>query len=586
MPKKQSHEWNLHLIYKSVSDPQIELDQKQADKAAAAFAAKYRKDKKHLKDPVALAAALQAYEKLIKIPSSKASYYVFMRKDLNIEDKEAEALGARLEERATKRGNQLLFFTLELGKVPASTQKKFLTAKVLAPYKYWLTQLFDNAKYDLSEPEEKILSLKADVSSGRWVQATDNVRNKKTVLFEGAELPLPEAEGMYQHLPVERRRELYTAVRSVYKDVADIAESELNALYTDKKIDDELRGMKQPYEATIRGYQNDVKSVLSLVDAVSESTHISHRFYQAKKKMMGQKTLSYADRAASVGEIKTKVPFEKAVKIVREVFGELDPQYADIFDRMLANGQLDVYPRKGKTGGAYCISSPEIPTFVLLNHTDEFESLKTLAHEMGHAVHAERSKLQRPIYEGHPISTAETASTFFEYAALKRILEMLPEEERIIGLHNVIQDDVSTVFRQIACFQFERALHEAVRTHGYVAKEQIADLMNTHMAAYLGPAFKLTRDDGYFFVTWGHIRRFFYVYSYAYGQLISKAMHRKLERDSSYIKKVDGFLTAGESMSPEDIFAQCELHTRTPALFKQGLASIEADVKELERLIR
>lgn len=586
MPKKQPYEWNLSLIYSSVTDPQIEIDQKKADKAAAAFATTYRKDKKHLKDPVALAAALKAYEKLIKIPSSKASYYVYMRKDLNVEDKAAEALGARLEERATKRGNQLLFFTLELGKVSPAIQKKFLAAKELAPYKYWLTQVFENAKYDLSEPEEKILSLKADVSSGRWVQATDNVLNKKTVAFEGEVLPLPKAEGMYQHLPVEKRRELYTAVRSVYKEVSDIAESELNAIYTDKKIEDELRGMTQPYEATIRGYQNDVKSVLSLVDAVTEGAEISHRFYKAKRKLMGEKVLTYADRSASVGEIKTKVPFEKAVQVVREVFGELDPQYADIFDRLLANGQLDVYPRKGKTGGAYCISSPETPTFVLLNHTDTFESLKTLAHEMGHAVHAERSKMQRPLYEGHPISTAETASTFFEYAALKRVLEMLPEEERIIGLHNVIQDDVSTVFRQIACFQFERALHEAIRSEGYVAKEHIADLMNTHMGAYLGPAFKLTRDDGYFFVTWGHIRRFFYVYSYAYGQLISKAMHRKLENDPAYIKKVDGFLTAGESMSPEDIFAGCDLDTRSPAIFKEGLKSIEADVHELERLMK
>ncbi len=586
MAKQHKVEWNLSQIYKSVKDPQIEADQKAADKAVAAFATKYSKDKKHLKDPKALAAVLAAYEKLIKNPGSNASYYVYMRKDLNIEDKAAEALGARLEDRATKRGNKLLFFTLEIGKIPATLQKKFLATSVLTPYKYWLTQVFENAKYDLSEPEEKIISLKADVSSGRWVQATDNVLNKKTVLFEGETLPLPKAEGTYPLLPLERRHTLYNEVRNVYKEVGDVAESELNAIYTDKKIDDELRGMKEPYEATIRGYQNEVKSVLSLVDAVSSSTDISHRFYKAKKKMLGVKELSYADRSASVGELKTKVPFEKAVKIVREVFGELDPQYADIFDRLMANGQVDVWPKKGKTGGAYCLSGETMPTFVLLNHTDSFDALKTLAHEMGHAVHAERSKTQRPLYEGHPISTAETASTFFEYAALKRLLELLPEEERILGLHNVIQDDVSTVFRQIACFEFEKSLHAAIRSEGYVAKEQIADLMNKHMSAYLGPAFKLTRDDGYFFVTWGHIRRFFYVYSYAYGQLISKAMHSKLDKDPSYIQKVDGFLTAGESMSPEDIFATCGLDTRKPAIFKEGLKSIEADVAELERLIK
>jgi len=586
MTKKMPVEWNLNLLYSSLTDPTIEADQKKADRGVDAFEKKYRTDKKYLKDSAALAQALLDYEKLISLPADDAQYYVYLRKDKNIEDKEAEALGARLEDRATKRSNKLIFFALELGKVSESVQAKFMKAEVLAPYRYWLKQVFESAKYNLTEAEEKILSLKADVSSGRWVQATDNILNKQTVEFEGTVLPLPEAEGKYMNLPLAQRHALYTKVRSVYTNVADVAESELNAIYTDKKIDDELRGMKEPYEATIRGYQNEPKSVLALVKAVTDSAEISHRFYSAKKKLLGVKSLSYGDRGASVGELKTKVPFDTAVSMVREVFGELDPAYADIFDRLLSSGQVDVYPKKGKTGGAYCLSSVDIPTFVLLNQTDSFESLKTLAHEMGHAVHAERAKSQRPLYQGHPISTAETASTFFEYAALKRLLEILPEEERIIGLHNMIQDDVSTVFRQVACFEFERDLHAAIRTQGYVAKEQIAALMNKHMGAYLGPAFTLVPEDGNFFVTWGHIRRFFYVYSYAYGQLISKAMHRKLEKDPAYISKVDGFLSAGESMSPEDIFATCDLDTRKPALFKEGLKSIEADVALLERLIK
>lgn len=578
-------EWDLTKLYKGISDPAIERDQKRADEAVAAFARKYRKDKKYLKNPGALATALADYEKLIDIPTERASYYVFFRKDLDIEDKAAEALSAKLEERSAKRSNQVLFFSLELGRLSKDLQKKFLAAPVLKPYTYWLKQLFENAKYDLSEAEEKILTLKGDVSHGRWVQATDNILNKKSVVFEGKTLPLPQAQAMLQVLKTKQRRLLNTKLNEVYADVADIAESELNAIYTDKKIEDELRGMKAPYEATIRGYQNDVPTVLALVDAVTKSAKISHRFYELKAKLLGEKTLAYADRAASVGELKTKVPFERAVAITREVFGELDPQYADTFDRLFANGQVDVRPKKGKTGGAYCASSVSVPTYVLLNHIDNFESLKTLAHEMGHAMHAERSRTQRPLYQGHPISTAETASTFFEYAALKRLVAELPEEDRIIALHNVIQDDVATIFRQIACFSFENALHEAIRKDGYVAKEQIADLMNVHMKQYLGPVFDLRREDGYFFVTWSHIRRFFYVYSYAYGQLISKALHQKLESDPRFITKVDGFLAAGESKSPYDIFKSCGLNTKDPAIFLAGLKSLEKDVKDLGKLV-
>ena len=579
-------EWDLSVFYKGVTDPAIEQDQKMADKAMAAFAKKYREDKRHLKNAKALVEALTAYEGLIALPAARASYYVFYRKDLNIEDKEAEALAARLEERGTRRGNQILFFTLELGKISKEKQLEFLKAPVLAPFTYWLEQVFENARYDLSEAEEKILSLKEDVSHGRWVQLTDNVLNKKTVEFDGKSLPLPEAVGILANQSTAKRRKLGTLLNEAYESVADVAEGEINAIYTDKKIEDELRGMKEPYEATIRGYQNDVKSVLALVEAVEKSAKIAHRFYEVKRKLLKLSHLTYADRSASIGELKTKMPFEKAAPIVREIFEELDPVYAGIFDRLIASGQVDVHPKKGKAGGAYCASGPGVPTFVLLNHTDTFDSVKTLAHEMGHAVHAERSKDQRPLYEGHPISTAETASTFFEYAALKRLVANLPKEERIIALHNVIQDDISTVFRQIACFSFERSLHALIRKEGYVPKERIADLMNEHMQAYLGPAFKLTRGDGYFFVNWSHIRRFFYVYSYAYGQLISKGLHAKLEKDPAFIKKVDGFLSAGESMSPEDIFKKCGLNTKKPDIFLEGLKAIERDVAQLERLIK
>ena len=579
-------EWNLSLLYKDLKDSRIERDQRQANKAVAAFVKKYSKNKKYLKSVTSLASALAEYEKLIELPASRSSHYVWLRKELNVEDKAADALAAKLDERGTKRGNTILFFTLELGKIPKNLQKKFLATPVLERYRYWLKQLFEHAKYNLSEPEEKIVSLLGSVSYDRWVQATENILGKKTVRFGGKTIPLPEAQAMVQNLPTEKRRKLYGNIRDIYESVSDVAESEINAIYTNKKIQDELRGFKTPSEATILAYQNDPKSILAMVDAVTKKESISHRFYEVKRKLLKEKGLTYADRAAHVGEIKTRVPFEKAVSIVRETFGELDPKYADIFDRLLNGGQVDVQPKKGKSGGAFCSSDVTVPTYVMLNHVDNFESLKTLAHEMGHAIHAERAKSQHPLYQGHPISTAETASTFFETAALNRIVELLPEEERVIALHDIVQDNIATVFRQIACFRFEQALHEEIRRDGYVPKERIADLLNKEMGSYLGPVVRLEREDGYSFVQWSHIRRYFYVYTYAYGQLISRALHEKLAENPRFIDKVDAFLSAGESASPYDIFKSCGLDTKKPDIFIEGLKGIERDVAELERLVK
>ncbi len=579
-------EWDLTQFYKSAKDPRIEADQKKADATIAAFAAKYRKNKKHLSSAGALATALRDYESLMQGRATHAPFYAHYRKDLDVRDTEATALAAKLEERGVRRMNQVLFFTLELGKIPKKQQTLFLRAPALAEYRYWLSQVFENARYTLSEAEEKILMLKSDVSFGRWVEATENVLHKKTVSFKGKPLPLPEAQGLMPQVTRAERGRLHKALNTAYAETADIAESEINAIYTDKKIEDELRGMKKPFEATIRSYQNNVESVLALVKAVSEHVSIAHRFYKVKRTLLGGTQLTYADRNARVGTVQTKLPFVKAAALVRDEFAALDPRYAEIFDNLLLRGSVDIYPKKGKTGGAYCSSSVGVPTMVLLNHTDNFESLKTLAHEMGHAIHAERAKTQRPLYQGHPISTAETASTFFEAVALNRLIRDLPEKDRIVALHDKIQDDINTVFRQVACFEFEKSLHNAVRTEGYVPKERIAALMNEAMHHYLGDAVTLTPEDGNFFVAWSHVRRFFYVYAYAYGQLVSKALHVELARDSAFIKKVDGFLCAGESASPEAIFKTCGLDALKPALFLQGLSAIEADVSALERLTK
>lgn len=588
MPAKKdtSLTWDLEKLYKGLDDPQIERDQELADAEVENFVQKYADATDWLEQPKALALALTDYEKLILVPGSNASYYAYYRKDLNTEDKAAEALAARLDDRGTKRGNKLLFFGLRLGKVAQKKQNEFLAAPELKPYRYYLTQLFDNARFELSEPEEKILSLKSDVSHGRWIQATSNILDKQTVKWGQEEMPLPKAEMSYNTLPTGKRRKLYGLVRDVYERVSDVAESELNAIYTNKKINDELRGYKTPYEATIRSYQNDEQAVLALVDAVTKHQDIAQRFYKVKAKLLKERRLEYADRSAEVGRVKGDFSFKEARTFVGSVFRDLDPMFGDVYERLVSSRQVDVYPQKGKTGGAYCSSGPTTPTLVLLNHTDSFDSVKTLGHEMGHALHAERSKTQRPMYQGHTISVAETASTFFEYATMHRLVDTLPQSQQVIALHNMIQDDIATVFRQIAFFRFEQKLHDAVRKDGYVPKDKIASLMNEEMAAYLGPAFKLDPKDGYFFVTIGHIRRFFYVYSYAYGQLISKALHKELKKDKGFIKKVDQFLTAGESMSPEDIFGSLGLDTRSPKLFEDGLASIAEDVQKLEKLVQ
>jgi oligoendopeptidase F len=583
---KIKRQWELNrLFYTSLKDRRLMLDVEAGEKAVDAFVGEYAHNKAWLTEPKQLKRALTAYEALLIKSSPAPMLYANYRKELNTADKEAEALMNRLEEQFAKRGNKLLFFELELAKVPLRVQKKFLRTPELKEFRYWLKRLFEHATHNLTEPEERIVSLLSDVSFGRWVQAVDNILNAKSVRWAGKAIPLNSAQELMKKLPTPKRRALHKIVIAAYKDASQMAESEINAIVARKKISDELRHFAEPYDATILGYENDRASILTLVDVVTKHFDIAKRFYKVKAALMKQKRLTYADRSAPIGKVTKKIPFAEAAKIVKATFARLDSTYARIFERLVSRGHVDIYPKKGKTSGAYCSSMVGTPTLVLLNHIDDAHSLLTLAHEMGHAVHAERSKERRPLYQGHTISTAEVASTFFERAAFEALAKMLPQSEQLIALHDRAQDDISTVFRQIACFNFETELHNTVRQHGLLPKEGIAALMNKHMASYLGEAVALTPDDGYFFVAWGHIRRFFYVYSYAYGLLVSRALFEKVKKNPKFIKKVDAFLSAGGSASPEEIFAACGLNLRKPNIFLEGLKSIEKDVERLEKLV-
>ncbi len=577
-------EWDLSHIYKGDVRKAVAKDLATIKKNHLTFAKKYRKDKKHLKNSKALAKAIEEFEKLgANAANSRPYAYYAYRKSLNAQDNEAQAEIAKLSNFFANLENQIEFFVLEIGKIPKDLQTKFFKSKELQPFKYFLTKLFENAKFHLSEAEEKIMNLKSTPAHGMWVSGFSRLLNKQMVNFNGVEMPISEAGSKISTLPTKERRALHKEVMRVYESVADFAESEINAIVTNKKIGDELRGFKTQYEATVRGYENDLKTVKELVEAVTKNFGIAHRFFKIKSEMLGEKNLTYADRAAKVGTAEVKINFDEAKERVIRTFNEADLEFGKYVEEMLQKGQVDVYPRKGKSSGAFCSSWYGLPTYVLLNQVDDFRSMTTLAHEMGHAIHAKYSKKQRAMYEDHTISTAEVASTFFENLVFEDAIKNVSEKERMVLLHDKINDDIATIFRQIACFNFENDLHLAIRKDGFLPKEKIAELMNKHMGTYLGPVFNLNLEDGYFFVTWGHIRSFFYVYSYAFGQLISDALYGRYKEDNSKIKDVIEFLSAGGSDSPENIFRKIGINPNKK-LFETGLQRIKNDVDELEKL--
>lgn len=584
--KKAKDTWNLLLLYKGDTDPQIEKDMRAIERGYAGFAKKH-KGKNFASTAAKLKAALDDYKSLEKVLNGAKPYMYFKYKqDTDSQNKAVEAKVAQYYGRLMQASNLISFFALELGKIPEKKQKAFLKSPLLREYAYQLEKVFLRSRYNLSEGEEQLANLLSQPGEKMWTDGQKKLLNQQTVLHKGKPISVSEATSILPELPKAERRALYARVTDVTQAISHFAEAEMNAMLSFKKIMDERRGFSAPYSSTLLSYETDEKTVKNLLETVTKHLSISHRFYALHAKLLGEKRLTPADRGVRIGRVAKKFDWPTSLAMVKRAFAKVGPKYPKILDEYAKNGQFDIYPRLGKRSGAYCSWSGDNPVFVLLNHADSLRSYETIAHEMGHAFHAEHCRSQPYQYRDVSIATAEVASTFFEQVAVDELESVLDKKDYLVLLHNKILGDISTIFAQVAFFNAELEMHERVRKEGFVSKEELAKVMAKHLRSYLGPVTDVTDQDGYFFVRLPHLRYFFYVYTYAYGQIVSRALFEKWKKDPAYIKQIEQFLSAGGSMSPKDIFKSIGIDTSDPKFFETGLKAIEEDIAKLEKLTR
>jgi len=580
-------EWDFSTLYSGDKDPKIEAEIKAMEEARLAFDKKYS-NKKFLSSTKTILSALKDWEKMqTESGFAKPIWYLSKLNDLDSSNQERKSRTNLLTQRITKAENEIIFFELSLSKLDSKLQKEILNDKSFAPYKYYLKKTFEAGKHLLTEPEEKILSLKQQVTYKMWVDAQKKLLNAQTIKFQKKDLPIAEAMMLRHQLGYKERHELHNKIIPTLKAISHMAEAELTAVYTDKKIEDELRGYKTPYEATVIGYENDLDTVENLVKVINDNMKVSHRFFKARAKLLGLEKLGSADLYAPVAKsTNAKISLEDIVSKTIESFNKIKPEFANYVKTFAENGQIDFLPKKGKRGGAYCSPGHNVPTCVLMNVTGSIDDICTLSHEMGHSIHSELAKGQPYLYDGYTISVAEVASTFFEQLVIDDLIDNAKDDqERLRLLDEKMKGDIGTIFRQISFFNYELALHNKVRKDGGASKEEMAEMFLKEMKNFVGPIMSPAEDDGYTFLYIPHFRYFFYVYTYALGQIVSRALCAKYKEDHNFIEKVEEFLKSGQSMSPRDIFLKTGIDIADPKFIQAGIDAVAEDVKKYEGIV-
>jgi len=585
--------WNLKTLYKSEKDPQIQKDITLSQKANTSFVTKWSKNKKYLQDPKVLLQAIQEYEKLEETygQCQKPLYYLSLRSYLNQTDPVIKGMLNKISDTATKMGNDIQFFELNISKIPKEKQKAFLNYKGLKNYKHHIERLFLVGKYLLSDNEEKIFNLMSKTSHSNWRDMLSELLDKQkfTVVDEKNkkhEITYNEITKYLNSTNKKVRDYASVEFNKVNSRYAEIAEFEINSILEAKKVSDDYRKIPRP--DLTRHIADDIDSdiVDTLVKTVTDNFNISKKYYAKKAKLLGLKKLGYHERNIPLKGVDVKYTYEDGMQLVKDTFSSLDTQFGEILDGFLKDEIYDVYPKESKSGGAFCISvSKSLPTYVLLNHTDKLNDVLTIAHESGHAIHSILSQKQSELNSGHPTSLAEVASTFFEDFVLEKILERTDDKDVLLGiLDNKLNGDISSIFRQIAFYNFEKELHSTHREKGFVPKEEISQIFCKHMKAYLGDTVEEDESmrNGWIYVS--HFRRFFYVYSYASGLLISKALQEMVKQDPKNISFVKAFLESGGSKSAKVLFKEMGIDISKEEIWKKGINEVKYLLDKLNNI--
>ncbi len=589
MLKIKSTEWNLNFFNPKEFPKKREEWKKTTDN----FAKKWRNNKKYLEDPKTLQQAIEEYEAWAENFGGAADefFYYHLLHHINQSDPKISANLNKVTEFAIKLANEIQFFTINISKI--KDQEKFLKYKGLQKYKHFLESLFKVGKYVLSEKEERIINLKEQSSYQAWVDMTFKFlaeEEREVINEEGKKVNLTfDAIGaLFTSKNKKIRDKAAEAINDIISNNINVAESEINAILNNKKVTDDLRGYTRPDQA--RHVSDDIETEIvdTLIQTVTSSFDIPKEFYKLKAKLLKLKKLEYHERAIQYGNIDKKYSYEDSIKLVHKVYSNLDKKFAEILEMMVNKEQIDVFPKKGKIGGAWCLPSLKSqPTYVILNHKNKLRDVLTIAHELGHTTHHELTKeAQNAINASEPISSAEVASTFMEDFVLQELLKEADDETKLALLVFKLDEDIAAIQRQVACYNFEKDLHNEFREKGYLSKEEIGKIFQKNMSAYMGEYVENSKGSENWWVPWIHIRDFFYVYSYASGLLISKALQRMVKEDPKNIEKVKEFLSTGTSLSTKETFKRIGIDITKKEFWESGIQEVRDLLKETEILAK
>lgn len=583
----QLSKWDLSPLYPGYDSPELQNAFDMIEEQVTSFEGVRNKLKPEI-SAEQFVDVLKASEAAARI-GNKLYSFAGLSFTADTQDQKAQSLQARVLQFLAEIENRTLFFSLWWKELDNENAKRLMDAS--GDYRYYLEAMRNFKPHTLSEPEEKIVNLKNVTGVNALGNLYDSITNRYTFKLKvnGKEKEMTAAELFSYRYSTDpaMRAASYQSQFKVFSEDGPILGQIYQTILRDWHNENvNLRKFKNSIAP--RNLNNDIpdEAVEALLGVARKNVKIFQRYFKMKAKYVGMKKLRRYDIYAPVAASKKTYKWDEAVNMVLDAFQAFEPKVADLAKRVFDESRIDSEIRKGKRGGAFCWSVlPEMTPYVLVNYQGTGREVATLAHELGHAIHAMLASHHSTFTFHSSLPLAETASTFAEMVLIDKLLaEEKDESVRRDILFKQMDDAYATIMRQSYFALFEKTAHELVQKNASVDDLSAAYLDN--LKEQFGDALDLSDEFKWEWVGIPHIYQVpFYVYAYAFGQLLVLALYQQFKAEGESFKpKYLKILSAGGSEAPEKILSEAGINIRDPKFWQGGFDVLEKLVSALEKL--
>jgi oligoendopeptidase F len=540
------------------------------------------------------------YNSDIAKEATKLFIYAGMNSDLDTRDMKYSGMKQELQQLFSDFNAKSAFIDPEILSVDWSVIDGFLKQDPkLSVYRMKLENLFRTKKHTLTEPEERIMALAGMISDNSYTVyntfANAEMPSPEVTLTNGEKVSIGSSE--YSRFRASANRADREIVFNAYWDNW----SKYKATYGEMLYGNVKRDM---FSAKARHYESSLESAVypsnipvevyhSLVENVNKNLPAFHRYLKIKKRMMGVDTLKYLDLYAPVvKDIDLKYNYDEASEIVLEAFKPLGEEYVSTVKKAIDSRWIDVYPTSGKQSGAYSNGADyDGHPYILLNYTDLYDDVSTMAHELGHTMQSYYSNKTQPYpLADYETFVAEVASTFNEVLLFDYMIKKVQDDDvKLSLLMDWLDRFKGTLFRQTQFAEFELKIHETAEKGLPLTGDDFSKIYSDIVRAYYGHEQGVCYVDDYINMEWAFIPHFyynFYVYQYSTSFTASISLAEKvLNKEPGALEKYITFLSAGGSDYPIELLKKAGVDMTSTDPFDKTIEAMNKVMDEIEKIL-